>query len=178
MIILRPFTYRDPRVDALLQLAVQEVPGAEVVDVFTPVEQVTAYHDLVCAWWQLCPADEDLVIIEQDVAITPNVLAEFAACDQPWCGFPTNAAGTVLVTTGCVKFSPQLRRDEPEAANLSRRIGPVQDGLAAGHWARIDVRLFGVLRGMKYAPHEHRPEVAHLRDDTINRLRELTGRSE
>jgi hypothetical protein len=178
MIVLRPFVFRDPRVDALLALAAESVPGCEIVPVPTPVDQNTAYHDLVASWWDLCPPDQDLVIVEQDVLVSPLVLAEFDQCPELWCGFPNNAAGAMLVTTGCVRFSAKLREQAPDALAMSRRIGVAQDGTEAGHWERIDVRIFGVLRGMGFVAHEHQPPVVHSRDAQTLRMRQMHGRTE
>lgn len=179
MIILQPFTYVDERVERALQEALKLVPGARLVPVLTPVAQVTAYHNaLVRMWTDPGFADEDLVIVEQDIKVPPGALREFDTCALPWCGFPNNAAGTLLVTTGCVKFSAKLRREAPDALRISRRIGVAQDGTEAGHWERIDVRVFGVLRGMGYQAHEHYPEVTHLRDEHVMSLRASTGRTD
>jgi hypothetical protein len=116
------------------------------------------------AYWQLLATrwnqGADLVLIEHDIGIGPEVLPGFDACRQPWCGHPYPVAGRVLVCLGCVRFTAALQRTEPDLLEAVGEVG--EDGLPAKHWRRLDVRVGDELNRRGYRVHRHEPPVAHF----------------
>jgi hypothetical protein len=80
-----------------------------------------AYWELLSECWD---TDEDLVIVEQDIVVTPKVIPSFLACPRGWCTyayFVQNHYGQSRLRSlssdslGCVKISAQFRRKLPQS---------------------------------------------------------------
>ena len=117
----------------------------------------SAYWRLLAdAWTQ----PDDLIIIEHDIGIHGDVLAQFARCDQPWCGFPYLIGETPLVCLGCTRFTADLKAAFP---NLLADVAAISDdNVPAMHWCRLDVRLAGRLEAYGHRRHYHSPAVTHF----------------
>lgn len=100
---------------------------------------------------------EGLVVIEQDMVITEEIISSFRSCDKDWCSFGYTAAphhGRVTACLGCTKFSAALQRE----LDLST----VNNGVDIS-WPEIDVNLAVALELHKFRPHDH-GEVTHLHE--------------
>lgn len=116
--------------------------------------------------WGASPLD-DLVTIEQDVAVHPDVIPQFAACPQPWCSFGWQVGPRQHSTwwLGCTKFSAALQK----AVDLSGIRGHTADicmnctEFTPCH-RHLDVILSAVGEYLGYEqPHVHYPDIRHLR---------------
>lgn len=152
MTVLLPHTKLHP---ATARLANEHAPGHLKVRI-APGDDA-AYWRLLTRWWNATGGD--LVVIEQDIGITADVLPGFAACREPWCGHPYHVAGRVLVCLGCTRFTAELQAAEPDLLQAVGEIGG--DGLPARDWRRLDVRLADELHRRGYQVHEHAPQLAH-----------------
>ena len=74
------------------------------------------------AYWRLLRqhwgGEDDLVVIEQDIEITAEVLPSFAACSENWCTYQykqiyKSSVGMLSENLGCTRFSAQLMHDVP-----------------------------------------------------------------
>lgn len=109
----------------------------------------------------------DLVCIEQDVAIHPDVIPQFSQCPEPWCSFgwmvgPGQHSHWWL---GCTKFSAELQREIP-IGELCDPNPPDVCALCSDvpcH-RHMDVILttIGYHLGQEQ-PHIHYPDIRHLR---------------
>jgi hypothetical protein len=72
-----------------------------------------AYRDTLKEHWT---GERDLIIVEQDIEITSEVIPAFRKCNKLWCTFsyqgPSNL-GYLYRGLGCVKFSAKLQRKFP-----------------------------------------------------------------
>ena len=85
-------------------------PGAELVDVSG--DEYGYWHQIRARW----TGEQDLVLVEQDVEITADVLPAFAACPSPWCTFSYELRPGWVPSTdacGCARYRAQLQRDVP-----------------------------------------------------------------
>jgi hypothetical protein len=105
-----------------------------------------AYRDVLKEHWT---GERDLVVIEQDIEITADVVPAFRSCSKPWCTFSyqgPSSLGYLYRGLGCAKFS----------AKLQRKI-PFSDFIEYGMtWKVIDgyiSRILWVVNGI--SPHVH-----------------------
>ena len=99
----------------------------------------------------------DLMTVEQDNVITPEIIPSFNMCDELWCtysyiGPPHMTDRTLTKSLGCTRFSTRLQREVP--------IQEISDKDYFS-WYLIDYRLAVVLGEKGYEPHVH-GEVEHL----------------
>ncbi len=130
--------------------------------------QPTDYWHAVRKYWT---GERDLVIIEQDNEIHPEVLPSFESCPKLWCSFwykgplyGMDATNWVfgdgntfypnlqrMVTgIGCVKFSAELQRRIPASTIAHDDQG----------WDTLDEQISSRLLNAAYSPHIH-GEVKH-----------------
>lgn len=117
----------------------------------------TAYSRRMAAWWS---TGDDLIIIEHDVVIHDRVLPAFWRCPKVWCVYPYHVAGSWVTGLGCVRFRGGLLDVLPSAVRDANTID--DDGLRAGDWRRMDVRIAKVLHTLGVHEHIHWPPVTHL----------------
>lgn len=149
--IVVPYTRLHP---ATARLANRHAPGHRRVKL-DPAD-MSAYWRLMAACWR---EPGELVVIEQDIGIGPEVLPGFAACPEPWCGNPYRIGRQLLVCLGCTRFSAKLKAAEPDVLDVVGEVG--NDGLPAKDWRRLDVRILDELRKRGYRQHWHEPQVSH-----------------
>lgn len=123
-------------------------PAAEFADVTG--DESGYWREISCRW----DGTTSLVIIEQDIEITADVLPSFAACPQPWCtyGYQIFRDPPELLTwgLGCARFTGEAQR----AADLSR-ISESQR-----RWPYLDCAISVMLHDAGIVPHVH-GEVTH-----------------
>jgi hypothetical protein len=151
-VILLPYTRLHP---VTARLANRHAPGHRRVRI-DPLDDGAYWRLLATAWAE----PGDLVVIEQDIGLRPNVVAGFDSCRKPWCGHPYLIGAQELVCLGCTRFTAELKAAEPD---LLERVG--QDGsggVPARDWRRLDVRIADELERRGYARHRHEPTVTHF----------------
>jgi hypothetical protein len=65
----------------------------------------TAYWETIASVW----GQADLMLIEHDIVIRPEVPAEFDACPNPWCLYPYWRGGWMDNALGCTRFRKELQ---------------------------------------------------------------------
>ena len=141
---------RTETIDALSRFA----PGCEL----TEVTGLYGYWEALADRWN---SEDDLVIVEQDIVITVDVIPGFGNCDQDWCSFayqvwcsrPLPPAVRLFDRgLGCTRFSAELQRRFP-LRHLALKV----------RWQRIDAVLCEAFDANNLAPHVH-GEVGHLHE--------------
>ncbi len=72
-----------------------------------------AYRDALQNWWI---GEQDLIVIEQDIEITPDVIKSFTGCRKKWCVYSYQGPphkGYLYRSLGCTRFSARLQRQIP-----------------------------------------------------------------
>ncbi len=103
-----------------------------------------AYRDALQEYW---PGDQDLIVIEQDIEITADVLPSFSKCRKPWCIYSYQGPphlGYLHRCLGCTKFSPEMRKRFPFN----------KFDLPSMKWNVVDMNIAGVI-GHTLDPHVH-----------------------
>jgi hypothetical protein len=145
-------------------------PGTrEALEKYAPEAEFVYVGDHDEAYWQALndawTGDDDLVIIEQDIEITADVLPSFQGCKQHWCSYAYTGPRNWAVLTsclGCTKFSAALQR-----------AFSFPDMVSVKHWEYLDVQVAAkiqqnacILSGVRNSsslPHVH-GRVNHLHD--------------
>ena len=117
----------------------------------TPVHGDQGYWQLLRDLWH---DGEEIINIEQDIVIHPDVIPTMAACGHRWCGY-TYAFGLEAPCAepfmGCTHFSAELMAEQPDAMERIRE----------RHWHKLDQFVKRSL-GLEQAVHV--PSVAHLHE--------------
>lgn len=135
-------------------------PQAEVIPV--PAGDIgRPWADYAARWGQ-----DDLVIIEQDVAIHAGVLPSFAACPEPWCLFPGrhHAQGGGFMETGllCNRFRREFMQAVPvEAVEAVRGTCDLCRGVNRKCWRHLDGRIREAGTAAGFRIHVHWPSAGH-----------------
>lgn len=152
MRVIIPFTRLDPRT---ARLADEHLPGHHRVRITAGDD--TGYWRVLLGEWRRTGG---LLVVEHDIGVHEDVLPQTAVCPRHWCAFPYQVAGTVQPALGCTRFSAALKATEPDLLDV---VGQVSgDGLPAGDWRRLDVRLAAELQARGYRMHVHSPPVRHF----------------
>ena len=107
----------------------------------------------------------DLVLVEQDVEITADVLPAFAACPSPWCTFgyaiwpPWSPS---LDACGCARYSARLQREFP-ADVIEAGWGTCGD-CRPGCWRHIDAAF---LQAFGSPSCRHGPLLRHRKEAAL-----------
>lgn len=142
------------------QALAKYAPSAETVN----TEGDYGYWQAIEERWD---GKQPLVIIEQDIIITADVVPSFETCDQDWCSFgypcfiyPHSGGlphvGRWLLGFGCVKFSAEFQRKFP-LSEIS--LIPVK-------WTEIDRTIVSYVLPQGGSVHDH-GDVQHLHDYTF-----------
>lgn len=100
-----------------------------------------AYTDLV---WQLWREGETFVLVEHDIEVFPEALAELEACSEPWCAFRYDLDEWGLYAgLGCVKFDDALLHQHRRVIDDVWRMRSNEH--PPGYWEALDLRLAHVL---------------------------------
>jgi len=121
-----------------------------------------AYFELLARLWA---NGASFILVEHDIIVRPDSLAELEQCHHPWCSFLVPYVGRTYAGLSCAKFSAALIARHPDAF---QRIAHLQDAQhPPSHWCRIDSHLQAhVLNPGGEEMHVHGPPLVHLRDET------------
>jgi hypothetical protein len=152
-------------------------PGFELVDVSG---DDYAYWGQIRARWT---GEKDLVLVEQDVEITADVLPGFIGCPSPWCTFRYRYWRTWPPSAdacGCTRYSARLQREIParviEAGwgTCGACCGP--DGRPGygspprpGCWRHVDAAILTAFQeaGFKQSCRHESPLLAHRKEAAL-----------
>jgi len=100
--------------------------------------------------------ERDLVIIEQDMEITAEVIPSFESCRELWCCFSYFGAVRSEFTRslGCTRFTAELQKMIPSSA-IDADVSP--------SWQFVDGIMAAAFDKSNIAPHVH-GQVEHLHD--------------
>jgi hypothetical protein len=151
--VIQPYT-------RLLPEVVQALDGWDVafVDVSGSDE---SYWELLASMWAKAAT---FIVIEQDVVVRPDSIAELERCHHPWCSFQVPYVGRLYAGLSCAKFSAGLIARHPDAID---RIATYSDEEhPPRHWCRLDSHLQAyVLNPGGETMHVHSPPLEHVRDE-------------
>ena len=167
-VILHPFV---PGHRAADQLACRRalfrlrVIGWSVFDEALAAEDHEAYSRMLASWWR---SGEDLLIVEHDVEVSPELVAEMAACASPLCSAPYQ------IYEGDEDFLAHLVRDGVHwsvatilgATKITARARARSDPPGPTHWALLDGQLTSSLahdNGCEWHLHTSYPPIHHHR---------------
>lgn len=147
-----PHTRRHPKVVAAAPT------NAQWVDV---AQSPNAYYAALTAWWA---QGATFMVIEHDVVCSPEIIAAFDACPEPWCLHqydPVCPCGNPACreawrnALGCTRFRADLIAAVPDALTS---IPPDN-----WDWHNVCDGLGNNLRAAGYTHHWHEPPVPHIR---------------
>lgn len=117
------------------------------------------YWMLLCKWWAHADWNgTDLMVVEHDIVIHPDVPKQFDECDSDVCVFEYWIGGSYMYGLGCTRFRADLIRRKPDAMNQAGKLDSL--GLPPGHWKRLDGQIWRTIG----PPCVHTPPVRHLHE--------------
>jgi hypothetical protein len=132
-------------------------PAAEFVDVSG---DDYAYWREIRARWN---GTEDLMLIEQDIEILPECVAELEACEHDWCAYAYTIYRNrqrLRMGLGCTKFSARAQR-LVNARKIAERFTLCKNCKGQGCWYHIDGRISELMRDEGLKPHVHGDVIHH-----------------
>jgi hypothetical protein len=121
-----------------------------------------AYWTLLRDLWA---KGETFCIVEHDVVVRPDSLAELAACPSPWCAFEVPYLDRLYAGLACTRFSADLLARYPDALGTISELS--DEDHPPKHWCRLDSWLQGyVLHPGGETMCVHGPPLEHVRDGT------------
>lgn len=165
MLILAPYIRMQPETDQALKAY---APTA--VRVSTSLTEYSYYWAVRDHWNQ----GSSLMVVEQDIVITAEVVSSFSSCEQPWCIYEYLGRNNepFAGALGCTKFSAALQAAvvlesiySPELCSgaADPRFKEVPGGRTGVPWTQLDSWLKGGLWDRGYRLHKH-GTVIHLHD--------------
>jgi len=106
------------------------------------------------AYWRLarCLWEADaFTIVEHDVVVRPDSVAELDACPERWCAFKVTTGEGWVCTLGCVRFRPWAYWPVPEPTR----------------WQDLDWTLEAALVKAGWQKHVHDPILDHVNPGVI-----------
>jgi hypothetical protein len=123
----------------------------------------TDYWDGIAARW----GAGDLLIVEHDIRIHDQVIAQFDACPNMWCTFPyLHSPGYYLdCGIGCVRFRRQCQQavTPQEIQHIWGSCWECAPDNTPGCWRHIDGKIKQALEDRGLQHHVHEPAVEHLK---------------
>lgn len=117
-----------------------------------------AYWATLADMWD---AAESFTIVEHDVIIQPDTIAELALCEREWCSFLVPYFNGPYAGLGCVKFTTPLIRRNPDALNVVA--GMSDPSHEPKHFCRLDAWLQQTLGRAGEQLHIHDTILGHVR---------------
>jgi hypothetical protein len=130
--------------------------GEEVT--YAPRTSDQSYYELLRDLWA---EGRTFVIVEQDIVIAPDTIAELTACDHEWCAMAYPYRGEARAWgLACGKFSASLMSRFPD---LMEEVGGMSDAKhPPGHWCRMDAWVWQALTSRGVSRCEHQATVGHI----------------
>lgn len=148
----------NPHPDAMAALK-KYAPQAALVDV---TGDNYAYWNAIRERWT---GERDLIIVEQDIEVGPEMVSTMESCKQDWCCYAYPIFRTKVrlrVGLGCTKVSAVAQRKIP--------VGKIAEGFETcaacrgkGCWWHLDGRVAHMLKRAGFFPHVH-GDVKHHHD--------------
>lgn len=133
---------------------------------------IYAYNRVIEAYW----GHDDLVVIEEDKVVTPEVIRSFDSCDQLWCSYsyfvyPRPYRQRVSYGLGCARFSAEVQQKVPVESFLyddsrAREMhiaGTCELCNGKGCWKYLDSRIACQMWDRSINVHVH-GQVEHLHE--------------
>lgn len=158
--------------DGLRATVVPKILAAGYTCVVSPMLNVDSYFKkLRYLWWKCVQLQEDLIIIEHDIEVTPDVFGHFSRCPHRWCSHSYEVYGGDLATAyggpfglGCVRFRHGFMAAHPEAVEEAGKMD-IHPKHPQRSYAVMDSTLTQWLRGpCAETVHQHHPNVKHLHE--------------
>lgn len=146
----------NPHEKAIEALA-KYAPQAEVIDV---TGDNYAYWNHIRDRWT---GERDLIIIEQDVEISEDIISSMESCSQDWCCYAYPIFRTKVrlrVGLGCVKVSAKAQRKvTPE--KIAEGFTDCAACRGKGCWWHLDGRIAAMMKRGGFFPHVHGDVIHH-----------------
>lgn len=131
---------------------------------YTPVwvgGDSTDYWSLLSDCWS---NGETFAIVEHDIVVRPESLAELDTCPYEWCSFGAPYFCGVYHGLGCVKFTANLIARHPNA--LDKVAAYHDEGHPSKHWCRLDAWLQDRVLASEYR-HRHETVLEHAKKELV-----------
>lgn len=127
---------------------------------FPPEVELLDFTGNEFAYWQAIyerwTGEEDIIVLEQDIEITPDVISSFENCERLWCTFEFDAIWrphpsaeseprVIRDALGCARFRAEAQRRTPMTGPWSQKIP----------WRILDRHMSVLLRVHGMEPHVH-----------------------
>jgi hypothetical protein len=123
-----------------------------------PMLDDEAYGRAFRGWWS---DGQAFCVVEHDNVPTFEQLAGLARCDELRCAVPYQYMGKVITTgLGCTRFSQELLREFPHAADRAMEMGATHQYPAK--WFQVDAGINNYLTIVGRAVHVHDGLCEHL----------------
>jgi hypothetical protein len=109
--------------------------------------------------------ERDLIIVEQDIEIGPDMITTMQSCRQDWCCYAYPIFRTKVrlrVGLGCIKISAAAQRRIP-AEKIAEGFDTCAACRGKGCWWHLDGRVAAMLKKYGFFPHVH-GDVTHHHD--------------
>jgi hypothetical protein len=140
-----------------MQALAEYAPQAEIIDVTG--SNYRYWNEIRDRW----TGERDLIIIEQDIEISENVISSMESCDQDWCCYAYPIFRTKVrlrVGLGCIKISAAAQRKvTPE--KIAEGFGTCAACRGKGCWWHLDGNIAAQLKRGGFFPHVHGDVVHH-----------------
>jgi hypothetical protein len=115
------------------------------------------------AWLGCLEAEEDLVVVEQDIRVARYALCDLIRCSAHWCAAPYPYFVGLYAGLGCAKFGAALIGRHPD---LWDAVGTMSNPRhPQKHWCTLDAWAQQVLQNRGERVHrDHHPPAEHLSD--------------
>ena len=154
-----------------MQALAEYAPQAEIVDVTG--DNYRYWNEIRERW----TGKTDLIIIEQDVEISEDVISSMESCDQDWCCYAYPIFRTKVrlrVGLGCIKISARAQRKvTPE--KIAEAFSTCAACRGKGCWWHLDGNIAAQLKRGGFFPHVH-GDVIHHHDYETGMAEDSEGR--
>jgi hypothetical protein len=138
-------------------------PGAHFI--YTGGDELQYWREFRDRWNGI----NDLMVVEQDIVIRPEIITAFESCESQWCVYPYSGLTESL---GCTRFRKEMQ-EKVQSSTMphsliwlgrisTRNIACAVCTESAVCWQHLDLRVAGALKERGYRPCIHSPDVKHL----------------
>jgi hypothetical protein len=94
----------------------------------------------------------DLIVLEQDVVPTLEMIQNLLGCDKPWCIFEYEIR---YMDDKNPPFTPQTGLGLTKFSSEAQQVSALEKWFGRGSWFNLDGRVTGALVQAGYRPHVH-----------------------